>query len=104
VGGAVQVSDRVVTGAGSSVGITLKDNTLLSAGPNSTLELNKYIFDTTTNEGELNATVKRGSLAVISGKIAAASPRNVAFNTPTATLGVRGTEFVIEVSDEGEQP
>lgn len=102
VGSAVLVSDRIVTGADSAVGMTLRDNTLLSAGPNSTLELNKYVFDATTHGGELDATVKRGTLSVISGKLATASPRSVSFNTPTATLGVRGTEFVIEVS-EGEQ-
>src|SRR5208283_4175074 len=45
----VLVSDRVITGADSSVGITLHDGTLLSAGPNSTLSLNKFVFDSTTN-------------------------------------------------------
>ncbi len=104
VGAAVHSADRVLTGANSSVGITLRDHTLLSAGPNSTLELNKYSFDATTHGGELAATVKRGSLSVISGKLAAASPRSVSFHTPTATLGVRGTEFVIEVADREALP
>jgi hypothetical protein len=98
-GSPVMVSDRVTTGSDGSVGITLRDNTLLSAGPHSTLELNKFSFDSTTHQGEINATVKRGTLAVISGKVAAAAPTRVSFNTPTATLGVRGTEFVIEVAD-----
>lgn len=102
-GAAVMVSDRVLTGADGSIGITLRDNTLLSAGPNSTLDLNRFSFDSTTHEGEVNATVKRGTLAVISGKIAANSPTRVAINTPTATLGVRGTEFVVEVADRGTE-
>jgi hypothetical protein len=96
VGSAVNVSDRIVTGADGAVGITLRDNTLLSAGPNSTLDLNKFVFDTTTHAGELNASVKRGTLAVVSGKIAKTSPESVLFNTPTISLGVRGTEFVID--------
>lgn len=102
VGAHVLAADRIVTGADGAVGITLRDNTMLSAGPNSTLDLNKFAFDATTHAGALDASVKRGTLAVISGKIAKASPANVRFSTPTVTLGVRGTEFIIEAGDRGE--
>lgn len=91
-------SDRVLTGTDGSVGITLRDNTLLSAGPNSSLSLDKFSFDSTTNAGVINASLKRGSLSVASGKIAKQSPESVRFSTPNTTLGVRGTEFVIEVA------
>lgn len=101
VGDRVMTADRIITGADSAVGITLRDNTRLSAGPNSVLSLDKYSFDSTTHAGELDTSVKKGTLSVISGKLAAASPERVAFRTPTATLGVRGTEFVIEVAERG---
>jgi hypothetical protein len=102
IGSQVFSSDRIVTGPESSIGITLRDNTLLSEGSNSILELNKFAFNTTTYDGTLNATIKRGSLAVIDGKLAKANPDNVRYNTPTTTLGVRGTEFIIEVGGNGE--
>jgi hypothetical protein len=102
IGSDVYSSDRIVTGPESSVGITLRDTTQLSAGANTTLELNKFAFNSTTHDGVLDATVKRGSLAVISGKLAKANPDSVRFSTPTTTLGVRGTEFIIEVGDTGE--
>jgi len=102
VGSAVQVNDRIITGADGAVGITLRDNTMLSAGPNSTLDLNKFAFNTTTHAGELNASVKRGTLAVVSGKIAKTSPENVNFSTPTISLGVRGTEFVVDAGKGAE--
>jgi hypothetical protein len=92
----VLVSDIVTTGADSSVGITLHDGTLLSAGPNSTLTLNKFAFDTTTNKGAIDASLKRGTLAVVSGKLSKTSPGAVTYRTPTSILGVRGTEFVLE--------
>jgi hypothetical protein len=101
VGSEVYGSDRIVTGPESSVGITLRDSTQLSAGANTILDLNKFAFNTTTHDGVLDATVKRGSLAVISGKLAKANPDAVRFSTPTTTLGVRGTEFIIEVGDKG---
>ncbi|MFM0200739.1 FecR domain-containing protein [Paraburkholderia fungorum] len=102
IGSEVYGSDRIVTGPESSVGITLRDTTQLSAGANTILDLNKFAFNTTTHDGVLDATVKRGSLAVISGKLAKANPDAVRFSTPTTTLGVRGTEFIIEVGGHGE--
>jgi len=98
-GAALMASDRVVTGADGSVGITLRDETLLAVGPNSNVWLEKYAFDPTSHEGVLNATVKRGTLGVISGKLSKQSPGAVQFRTPTSILGVRGTEFVIDVKD-----
>ena len=92
----VLVSDVVTTGADSSVGITLNDGTLLSAGQNSTLTLNKFAFDSTTTKGVLDASLKRGTLAVVSGKLSKSSPDAVTYRTPTSILGVRGTEFVLE--------
>ncbi|MGA7814999.1 FecR family protein [Caballeronia sp.] len=102
IGSEVFGSDRIVTGPESSVGITLNDTTQLSAGANTILELNKFAFNTTTHEGVLDASIKRGSLAVISGKLAKANPDAVRFSTPTTTLGVRGTAFIIEVGGNGE--
>ncbi len=102
VGLAVQPKDRLVSGPDASVGVTLRDNTQLTLGANSTLDLARYAFNSTTHQGELAATVKRGSLAVISGKVAKASPDAVQFNTATVTLGVRGTEFIIDVGDAPE--
>lgn len=96
VGTRIFSSDRVTTGVDSAVGITLRDNTLLSAGPNSTIDLHKFSFDSTTHAGAIDASVKRGTLSVISGKIAKATPEAVKFSAPGMTLGVRGTSFIID--------
>ena len=104
VGLRIWVSDRVLTGADGAIGITLRDNTLLSAGPNSTLDIRKFSFDTTTNVGQIDAAVRRGTLSVISGKIAKTSPERVSFSAPGMALAVRGTEFVIDAGDGPELP
>ena len=96
VGTRIFASDRIVTGADGTVGISLRDNTLLSAGPNSTIDLNKFSFNPGTHAGAIDASVKRGTLSVISGKIAKATPEAVSFSSPGMTLGVRGTSFVID--------
>lgn len=102
-GDPVVAGDRIVTGADGHIGLTLNDNTLLSAGPNSSVSLDKFAFDTTTHAGEIDASVRRGTLAVVSGKIAKQSPESVRFRTSNAILGVRGTTFVIDAGS-GEAP
>lgn len=94
----VRQSDTLVTGADGTVGITFLDNSLLSAGPNSVLAIDKYRFDSTTHSGELDASLKRGSLAVISGKMVKQSPDAMRIRTPASILGVRGTEFLVKVT------
>jgi hypothetical protein len=95
VGTRLQSADVVKTGADSSVGITMDDDTLLSAGSGSVLSLDRYAFEPTTGQGRFDASLNRGTLAVISGRIAKSSPDAMTVRTPTAILGVRGTEFVV---------
>lgn len=97
VGSRVEVADRVRTGGDGSVGVTLRDNTLLSAGPNSLIVIEKFAFDNTTQDGNMSIRIRKGTLSVASGKIAKRTPESVDFHTPTSVLGVRGTEFAIEV-------
>jgi hypothetical protein len=99
VGARLQTSDVIKTGADGSVGITMDDDSLLSAGPNSALSLDRYLFDSTTNQGRFDTTLNKGTLAVISGRIAKQSPDAMTVRTPTAILGVRGTEFVVSASN-----
>lgn len=94
--------DRITAGADGSFGITLRDNTLLSAGPKSALVLNRFAFDPVTHAGNLDASVKRGTLSVVSGKLVKNSPGSVKFRTPAAILGARGTEFVIDAGSGQE--
>jgi hypothetical protein len=92
--------DRVRTGADGVVGITLQDDTRLTAGPNSALLITEFRYNPNTSEGSLFATLLKGTFSVITGLIAKRSPENVNFKTPTMTLGIRGTEFVVDVKGE----
>ena len=99
VGAAVQAADVIATGRDGSVGITMNDDSLLSAGANSRLSLDQYVHDPSTNQGRFRVSLDRGSLAVISGRIAKQSPDAMTVRTPSAILGVRGTEFAVKVGD-----
>ena len=95
VGGLVQQGDLVITGADGSVGITFHDNSLLSVGPDSVLSIDRFVFDSTTHQGTFESSLKQGTLAVVSGKLAKQSPEAMKVRTPAAILGVRGTEFLV---------
>ena len=97
VGMALAAADTLKTGADGSVGITMRDNSLLSAGPNSVLTLDRFEFDPTTYQGRFESGLQRGTLAVVSGRIAHQSPQAMTVRTPSAVLGVRGTNFVVSV-------
>ena len=93
----LQQADVIRTGIDGSVGITFIDNTMMSAGPNSSLTLDKFSFNSTTHEGRLDTSIRSGTLSVISGKIAKQSPEAMTIRTPAAILGARGTEFFVQV-------
>jgi hypothetical protein len=99
VGATILARDTVKTGRDGSVGITFQDNSLLSAGPNSELVIERFVFDTTTHKGEFDTALKKGTLAVVSGKIVKQSPEAMRIKTPAAIMGVRGTEFVVKVDE-----
>jgi hypothetical protein len=101
VGMPVRQSDTIVTGPDGSVGVTFTDNSLLSAGPGSVLVIERYAFDSTTHAGQFDASLQKGTLAVVSGKMVKQSPDAMRVKTPSSVMGVRGTEFVVKVDAPG---
>jgi len=97
VGTAVEASDVIVTGADGAAGITFTDNSLVSVGPDSRFAIDKYAFDNTTYAGRFEGTLSQGRLAAVSGKMVKQSPESMKIRTPSAVMGVRGTEFVVQV-------
>lgn len=101
VGLTIVPNDRVVTQADAIVGITLKDDTLLALGPNSNVTLENFAFNPTTHDGNLDVKIVSGTLRMITGLIARQAPANVKVVTPNAAIGVRGTDFIVEVPGHG---
>ena len=95
----VQEADKLVTGEDGAVGVTFADNSLLSIGPNSVLVIDRYVFDPTTHAGQFDSTLSKGTLSAVSGKIVKQSPEAMRVRTPSAIMGVRGTEFAVRVDE-----
>ena len=98
-GTTLQQSDRVVTKADGSAGITFRDDSLLSLGPDSVLDISHFSFQAKDKADGLEATLHRGTLSAVSGRIVARSPEAMKIKTPTTVLGVRGTEFFVKVTN-----
>ena len=96
-GSEILAGDRLVTGANGSVGLTTTDNSLLALGPNSHLALDNYAYNQATQQGNMAVRFLKGTFAAITGLIGKIAPQNVKVTTPTATIGIRGTEFVVKV-------
>lgn len=99
VGQRVQPADVVVTGADGSVGITFLDGSLLSMGPGSTLAIDRFAFDSTTHQGVFETSLRKGTLAAVSGTITKQASGAMKMRTPAAIIGVRGTEFVVRTDE-----
>lgn len=89
--------DMLLTGKDGRVSLTFIDNTRFAIGPNSRIALSKFEYDRTRQQGSFITQVDRGSLAVVSGKIAHSGRDAMKVQTPNSLLGVRGTRFIVEV-------
>src|SRR5262245_40630438 len=100
VGTGVREGDVLVTGPGAALGITFRDNSLLSLGPATVLAIDRFVFDPTSHQGSFESSLRKGTLSAVSGKIAKQTPDAMKLRTPAAILGVRGTEFVVRTAGD----
>jgi hypothetical protein len=95
----VYPNDTVRTGADGSVGIMFKDNSRISLGPNSRLELKKFVFKPAQGEFSMINKLIKGTASLVSGKMSKLSPESVVLETPTSTIGTRGTTVNIKINE-----
>ena len=89
--------DRIITGQDSAVGVTFKDNAVMSIGPQSKVVVDDFVFNPENNKFSMITGVLKGTCTYLGGLIAKLKPRAVLFNTPSATIGIRGTYFAVKV-------
>jgi hypothetical protein len=93
----VYSNDSVKTGTDGSVGIIFKDNSRISLGPNSRLELKKFIFKPATGQFSMINKLTKGTASLVSGRMSKLSPESVVLETPTSTIGTRGKTVNIKI-------
>ncbi len=87
------------TAAKSSMGVTFKDETVMSFGPDTELTVDEYLYAPSQGKLKLGSKLAKGSMNYVSGVIAKLNPDAVSVQTPSGTIGVRGTQFVVKVEE-----
>lgn len=96
----VEMNDTIVT-AKAKAKLTFEDKTTVNITEQSKLIIDDFVYDSHKGSGKLAMKVVLGTARYASGQIAKSSPQNVAINTPTATIAVRGTDFSMTVDELG---
>ena len=93
-------NEVIETGDESATEFVFLDETKLALGPNSSLVLDRFVYDPASDTGSFVLTATAGVFRFVSGKL----PKNAyEIHTPTATIGIRGTVFSFIVVPKGPQ-
>ena len=101
-GSGVEKMDTVSTNSQGRFRITFNDSTTVNITENSRLLIDDFVYDGGgKSKGKLGLRVALGTVRYTSGKIAHGNSKGVNIRTPTATIAVRGTDFVMSVDEAG---
>lgn len=100
VGTPVRMKNVLKTGAKGAIGVTFKDNTVMSVGADSEVTVDEFYYSPASDNLKFGARISKGVMSMITGAIAKLSPERVSVATPTGTIGVRGTHFAVKVETE----
>jgi hypothetical protein len=89
--------DVVISSDSGYAGIMFTDGTVLTIGPKTEFRIDNYVFSPDIGEYDFSFYLAKGSAVYNSGKIGTLSPESVKITTPKATVGIRGTRFIIKV-------
>ena len=99
VGTPVFQGSVIQTEKNASLGLTFKDSTVLSLGPDTRVQVDDYLYDPNQGQYKFGAQLGKGTLNYLSGAIAKARPQAVSVKTPSAVIGVRGTHLVVQAEE-----
>ena len=97
VGDRLHVRDILKTEKDGSIGVILKDNTVMSLGPSSELEMKEFKFEPKKEEYSFVADMVKGTFVYVSGLIGKLSPESVKMETPVGIIAVRGTKLLVRI-------
>ncbi|MEA5097631.1 MAG: FecR family protein [Burkholderiaceae bacterium] len=100
-GGMVEVGQTLQTGASGHIHLRMIDGAFVSVRPKSKLLIEQYHYDPAVPaNNRLKFVLKEGVVRSITGNAGEASRQNYRLNTPLAAIGIRGTDFVVQASND----
>jgi hypothetical protein len=97
----IQQNDTVRTGAGR-VKIVFVDNSTVSVTEQSKLVIDTFVYNGNPKTSKMGLKFAAGTVRFATGQLGKINKSNIALRTPTATIAVRGTDFVSTVDDFGK--
>jgi len=91
-------NDTLKTADGGAIGLILRDDTLISMGPGSVLEVKEYLFEPKEPRYSMILSLLKGTFVYQSGVIGKLAPESIRLETPDSTIAVRGTRLLVKVS------
>lgn len=102
-GGAIFAGDIIETSNNGNVGIIFEDESVMSMGPGGHLTMDELVYDPDGPGGNMIVSIAEGVFSYISGTIAKTDPNAMVINTPTSSIGIRGTQVVGNIRPIGEE-
>ena len=96
----VEMRDLIQTLKGRA-DIKFVDDTKVSVTEYSKLIIDEFVYNPEKKTGKLSLKAALGTIRYSSGKIAKNSRKNVKIKSPTASVSVRGTDFTMNVQEDG---
>jgi FecR protein len=96
IGAQVVENEKIQTTATGSVQVLFIDKTTLNVGPNSTLVIDRFVYNPATTKGELALSLGKGVMRVVGG--VATHSEGATIRTPVAAIGLRGGIAIISHS------
>ena len=97
---AIQSNDEAITTNGR-MAITFLDDSKVSLTEHSQLIIDEYIFDADPSKSKMALTFGLGTARFITGNLGRIDKQNISIRTPSATIGIRGTDFTVTVDELG---
>lgn len=98
-GDSVFQGDILETESGAGIGIVLADGAALSMGEDARMVLDEMVYDPGTQAGSIALSVMKGIFTIVSGEVSKTDPDAMTINTPVATIGIRGTQIGLDLSN-----
>ena len=92
--------DDVRTGNGR-IAIQFLDSSVVRLTEHSKIVVDEYIYDPDPNKSKLALNMASGTARFITGRLAGIQKENIFIRTPSATIGIRGTDFTTTVDELG---
>lgn len=88
--------ERIQTDDGGLAQLLFLDQSTLTVAPNSEIVIDEFVYDPDTDTGQITMSATRGVFRFIGGQLSKQGA--VTVNTPTATIGIRGSNTDITVT------